>query len=455
MLTFDPVLLSRIQFALTLSFHILFPSLTIGLSIYIVIWELAWLKTKNVVYLELCRFWSKIFALGFGLGVVSGIVLSYEFGTNFSRFSEMTGNVLGPLMSYEVLTAFFLEAGFLGIMLFGWKRVTPLLHATATLIVAIGATLSAFWILSANSWMQTPAGFAQKDGIFYVTNWWQVIFNPSFPYRFLHMVIASYLAVTFLLAGVSAYHLYINKYVESAKKTFSLTMAIAFFLAPLQLLLGDLHGLNTVQYQPLKVAAIEARWETERGAPLTLIGVPDMQLEKNRYAVDIPKLGSLILRHQMDGEIVGLKSVPKEDRPYVPVVFYAFRIMVGIGIIFIFFAFIGQYLRYKEVLFTQKQFLKYCQWISPLGFIAILAGWFTTEVGRQPWAVYGLLRTKDVASILKPEIILTSLSAFIILYLILISLFLFYFIRLIKNGPEQINFSDQSHRLTSWFEDKK
>ena len=455
MLDLDPIILSRVQFAYTLSFHILFPSLTIGLSIYLVIWEVLWLRTRKVVYLELCRFWSKIFALGFSLGVVSGIVLSYEFGTNFGRFSEAVGNVLGPLMSYEVLTAFFLEAGFLGIMLFGWKKVSEKTHLVATIIVALGATLSAFWILSANSWMQTPAGYRIENKIFFVTNWWQVIFNPSFPYRLFHMIFASYLAVTFLLAGVAARHLYKKQNTESAKIVFSLTLALAIFLAPFQIFLGDLHGLNTFKYQPLKISALEGRWENEHGAPLTLFAFPNTLQEKNDFAINIPKLGSLILTHHWEGEIRGLKTVAKEDRPFVPLVFYSFRIMVGIGFLFAGIAFFSLYLRYKKRLYNNKFFLILCQLTAPFGFIAILAGWFTTEAGRQPWVVYGLLRTKDAASVLPMSLVATTLISFVILYLTLFSIFIFYFLMIIKKGPEKISYTNTPDRLTGWFEEKK
>jgi cytochrome bd ubiquinol oxidase subunit I len=454
MLELDPILLSRIQFAFTLSFHILFPALTIGLSIYLAIWEMMWLKTRKPVYVMLCKFWSKIFALGFGLGIVSGIVLSYEFGTNFSRFSQITGNVLGPLMSYEVLTAFFLEAGFLGIMLFGWNRVSEKVHMIATITVAIGATFSAFWILSANSWMHTPSGYRLENGIFYVTNWWKVVFNPSFPYRFLHMIIASYLAVTILLAGIAAAYLYSQKHLDSAKAIFSLTLAVSLVLAPLQILLGDLHGLNTLKHQPIKVAAMEGHWETLRSAPLILFAVPDIKTEQNLYAISMPKLGSLILRHDLNGEVLGLKTVAKKDRPYVPVVFYSFRIMVAIGFIFLLTALTGLYLRLRHSLYDNKYFLIHCLAISPLGFIAILAGWFTTEVGRQPWIVYGLLRTQDAVSLIDKSSLILSLSGFILLYSSLLAVFLFYFIRLIKKGPEAVTTQDKPDKFSPWLEEK-
>lgn len=450
---FDPIILSRIQFAFTLSFHILFPTLTIGLALYLLGWEIAWLRTRNEIYYYLARFFGKIFALAFGMGVVSGIVLSYEFGTNFSKFSELAGNVVGPLMSYEVLSAFFLEAGFLGIMLFGWNRVSSRIHLFATLMVTIGTLLSAFWILSANSWMQTPAGYRLENGVFYVDNWLHVIFNPSFPYRFSHMVVASFLTTSFFLAGCAAWYLLKRRYQAAAKSVFSTTMAAVLILAPLQLLLGDLHGLNTLHYQPIKISAMEGRWETMQSAPLTLFALPSMKHETNDYAIDIPKLGSLILTHHINGEVIGLKTVDRQDRPYVPILFYAFRIMVGIGLLFIFTAFFGQYLRWRKKLYEKKWFLKWCTYIAPLGFVAVIAGWFTTETGRQPWVVYGLLRTKDAASILPASSVLTSLSAFVLLYGTLLTTFIFYLTYLLRKGPQPISLTHEApDNLTAWIE---
>ncbi|MCK9992841.1 MAG: cytochrome bd ubiquinol oxidase subunit I [Alphaproteobacteria bacterium] len=428
------IILSRIQFALTLAFHILFPTLTIGLAGYITIWEIKWLRTHNGVYFQLCRFWTKVFALAFGMGVVSGIVLSYEFGANFSKFSELTGNILGPLMSYEVLTAFFLEAGFLGIMLFGWNRVSEKTHLFATLMVAAGTVISAFWIISANSWMHTPAGYRLENGTFYVGNWWDIIFNPSFPYRLAHMITASYLTTSFAVAGISAWYLLKDRQRDIARASFSLAMGMALVLAPLQLVIGDFHGLNTLKYQPLKIAALEGRWETERGAPLTLFAVPDMKAETNYFPVEVPRLGSLILTHAWDGEITGLKSAPREDRPYVPLVFFTFRLMVGIGLWMILIGALGQFTRMRGKLFTARWLHYASLYSTPLGFMAVVAGWFTTEAGRQPWVVYGLLRTRDAASVIAPHEVLTTLIAFAALYSVLLAAFIFYLVRLVKQG---------------------
>lgn len=448
------IILSRIQFGLTLAFHILFPTLTIGLAGYITIWEVKWLRTRNGAYYQLCRFWVKIFALAFGMGVVSGIVLSYEFGTNFSKFSELTGNILGPLMSYEVLTAFFLEAGFLGIMLFGWKRVSEKTHLFATVMVAIGTMISAFWIISANSWMHTPAGYRLENAVFFAANWLEIIFNPSFPYRLAHMVTASYLTTSFVIAGISAWYLLNGRQLDMAKPAFSLAMGIALVLAPLQLAIGDFHGLNTLKHQPLKIAALEGRWETERGAPLTLFGVPDMKAEANHYALEVPKLGSLILTHEWEGEIIGLKSVPKEDRPYVPLVFFTFRLMVAIGLWMITLAALGQFARMRGKLYTANWLHRACLYSTPLGFIAVVAGWFTTEAGRQPWVVYGLLRTKDAASRLPPHEVMTTLLAFAVLYSVLLVVFISYLVRMIKKGMDEAPLTNTPGKLTAWVEEK-
>lgn len=431
------VILSRIQFALTLAFHILFPAFTIGLAGYLAIWEIKWLRTGDRAYLQLCHFWGKIFALAFGIGVVSGIVLSYEFGTNFSRFSEITGNVLGPLMGYEVLTAFFLEAGFLGIMLFGWNRVSGTIHLFSTIMVAVGTLMSAFWVIAANSWMHTPAGYRLEKGIFYTVNWFDVVFNPSFPYRLAHMVAGSYLTASFMIAGISAWYLLKNRHMEIAKPAFSLAMGMAFILAPLQIFLGDIHGLNTLERQPVKIAAMEGRWDSERGAPLTLFALPDIKEETNHFALEVPHLGSLILTHEWNGEITGLKSVPKSDRPYVPLIFFTFRIMVGIGLWLLLLAVYAQFLRMSGRIFTTSLLHLCCLYSAPLGFIAIVAGWFTTEVGRQPWVVYGLLRTKDAASILPPSEVLATLVSFVLLYILLLSLFIHYLVRMVKHGPQE------------------
>ena len=437
----DAAILSRLQFAFTVSFHIIFPSITIGLATLIAIWEGLWLKTRNPVYLQLAKFWIKPFAITFGMGVVSGIVLSYEFGTNFSEFSRITGAVLGPLMAYEVLTAFFLEAGFLGIMLFGWQRVGAKLHFVATVVVAIGTWLSAFWIIAANSWMHTPAGHKIVDGVFEVASWWQVIFNPSMPYRFSHMLLAALISAIFVVLATSAWQLrHQREHQQMARKALSMTLWLALILTPLQAYVGDLHGLNVKQHQPVKLAAMEGIWPArEAGAPLLLFALPDQAAEKNHFALGIPNLASLILTHDSNGELMGLKAVPPADRPNVAVVFFSFRIMVGIGVLLIIIALVGNYLRLRGRLYQSKRFLTLCSYLAPSGVLAVLAGWYVVEVGRQPWLVQGLIRTKDVVTPLPPERVLFSLSLFIITYSLLFAVYLYFMRKLIRKGPPPLS----------------
>jgi cytochrome d ubiquinol oxidase subunit I len=432
----DPVLLARIQFAFVVSFHILFPAFTIGLASYIAVLETLALWTKRDVYTRLSQFWTKIFAVSFAMGVVSGIVMAYQFGSNWSRFADTTAAVIGPLMGYEVLTAFFLEATFLGILLFGRQRVRPELHLLAAWMVALGTLTSAFWILSANSWMHTPAGYALQNGRFVVTEWWQAIFNPSFPYRFVHMVTAAYLTTAFVVIGVSAWYLRQRRFTDSARTALNMGLGLIALLAPLQLVFGDLHGLNTLEHQPAKIAAIEGHWETGRGLPLVLFALPDEAAERNRFALEIPKVGSLILTHQWDGEIRGLKAWLPQDRPPVVVVFFAFRLMVALGLLMILVGLVSLYLRLRRRLFDSEPFLRLCNACLPIGFLALLAGWFTTEVGRQPWTVYGLMRTADSTS---PAIagvhVLASLLVYIVVYTVIFGAGIYYLYRIVQAGP--------------------
>jgi cytochrome d ubiquinol oxidase subunit I len=433
----DPLLLSRIQFAFTISFHILFPSFTIGLAAWLVVLEALWLKTGKDIYLRIAQHWAKIFAVSFGMGVVSGVVLSYEFGTNWSELSRRGGNVIGPLMSYEVLTAFFLEAGFLGIMLFGWKRVPKPVHFFASCMVALGTVISAFWILSANSWMQTPAGYTvDAGGVLHVSDWRQAIFNPSFPYRFAHMVAAAYLTTAFMVAGIGAWYILRKRNVPHGRIMLGMGLSLLVWLAPAQLVIGDLHGLNTLKYQPAKIAALEAHWDTGKNVPLILFAFPDPKAETNHYEIAIPALGSLILTHEWDGEIKGLKSFPPEDRPNPIIPFFAFRIMVGIGMIMIAVGIVGSILWWTGRLFTSRWFLHLLTWVSPLGFLAVLAGWFTAEVGRQPWTVTGVLRTADAVSPVPGGSVLTSIILFVLVYGIVFGAGLYYIIQLVRRGPE-------------------
>ncbi|MGQ9365364.1 cytochrome ubiquinol oxidase subunit I [Azospirillum sp. ST 5-10] len=432
----DVLFLSRLQFAFTIGFHILFPTLTIGLGLFLVVLEGDWLRRGDPGAYRLLRFWNAVFALAFGVGVVSGLVLSYQLGTNWGRFSAFTGNLLGPIISYEVLTAFFLEAGFLGIMLFGWQRVGARVHYFATCMVALGTIISAFWILSGNSWMQTPAGFDIVDGRVVATDWWAAVFNPSFPYRFAHMVTASLLATAFLVAGVSAWYLIEGLHEAFARRAFSLALWMALVAAPAQLVIGDLHGLNTLEHQPMKIAAMEAIWETGPGVPFLLFAWPDEAAARNAFEIGIPRVGSLILTHSLDGVLHGLKDVPPEDRPPVTVVFWSFRLMVGIGLLFIAMALAGLYLRWTGRLYDSRWFQRLAIATSPLGFVAVLAGWVTTEVGRQPWVVYGLQRTAEGVSELPVASVAWTFALFILAYTVLFVAFLVFFLRMVRSGPD-------------------
>ena len=433
----DATLLARLQFAFTLSFHIIFPAYTIGLASWLAVLEWRWFRTGNAVYADIYRMWVKIFAVTFGMGVVSGVVMSFQFGTNWSVFADKGGNVLGPLLGYEVLTAFFLEASFLGVMLFGWNRVSPKMHFAATVIVAVGTLISAFWILSANSWMQTPTGFrAGEDGLLYPTNWIEVIFNPSFPYRFAHMVTAAYLTTAFVVAGIGAFYLWRQRHVKHARVMLGMAMIMAIFVAPMQLVLGDLHGLNTLEHQPAKVSAMEGLWDTQRGAPLMLFGWPDEEEEATKYGLEIPKLSSLILTHHLDGEVKGLKEWPKDERPPVAWVFWSFRIMVGLGLLMIATGLTGLVLHIKKRLFDTWWFQYWCMALTPAGFIAVLAGWFVTEIGRQPYIVYGVLRTGEAASPVLGTPIAISLFAFIMTYVFVFGAGSYYILTLIGKGPD-------------------
>jgi cytochrome d ubiquinol oxidase subunit I len=435
--TIDPVLLARIQFAFTVSFHIIFPSFTIGLASWLAVLEWRWLKTGNTVYKEVYRMWIKIFAVSFGMGVVSGVVMSFQFGTNWSVFSDRAGNILGPLLGYEVLTAFFLEASFLGVMLFGWNRVSPKMHFAATVIVALGTLISAFWILSANSWMHTPQGYrVGVDGLLYPTDWLKIIFNPSFPYRLLHMVTASYLTTAFVVGGIGAYYLWCDRHVKHARIMLGMAMIMAIFVAPLQAVMGDFHGLNTLEHQPAKVSAMEGIWETKRGAPLKLFGWPDQEEEKTKYALEIPKLSSLILTHDLNGEVKGLKEWPKDERPPVAWVFWTFRIMVGMGVLMIFTGVTAAVLFLRKQLFSKRWFQLWCMAMTPTGFVAVLAGWFVTEIGRQPYIIHGVMRTAEAVSPVMGSQIALSLLAFSFSYVFVFGAGSYYIIRLIAKGQE-------------------
>ncbi|ENU5815529.1 cytochrome ubiquinol oxidase subunit I [Vibrio fluvialis] len=432
--------LARIQFAFTVSFHIIFPAITIGLASFLAVLEWRWMKTGNPVYKNLYHFWCKIFAVNFGMGVLSGLVMSYEFGTNWARFSDFAGSVTGPLLTYEVLTAFFLEAGFLGVMLFGWHKVSRRMHFFATVMVAIGTLISTFWILSSNSWMQTPQGIEIVDGRVVPVDWFKIVFNPSFPYRLAHMALAAFLSTAFFVAASAAWHLLRGRKSAEVKKMFSMALWMILLVAPLQAVVGDAHGLNTLEHQPAKIAAIEGHWENKPGeaTPLILFGIPDMDAEKTRFSLEVPYLGSLILTHSLEKQIPALKSFAKEDRPNSTIVFWSFRVMAGLGMLMILSALTALWLRRKGKLYDTKLFHRFVLLMGPSGLIALLAGWFTTEIGRQPWVVYGMMRTRDAASnhdVLQMSI---TLALFVIIYFSVFTVGITYMMRLVGKGPTAV-----------------
>lgn len=434
---FDALFLARAQFAFTVGFHIVLPAFTIGLSSFLAVLEALWLATGEPRYMDIFRYWLKIFAVVFAMGVVSGLPMSYQFGTNWSAFADRTGPVLGPLLGYEVLTAFFLEAGFLGVMLFGMNRVGRGLHFLATCLVAFGTVLSAFWILSANSWMQTPAGYALgPDGRFLARDWMEIIFNPSFPYRFVHMVLASYLSVSFVVGAVAAFHLLRHRAGPAARTMFSMAMWMAVIVAPVQILAGDAHGLNTLAHQPAKVAAMEGHFDASiTGAPLILFGMPDMAQERTKWAVELPHVGALILTHDWNGVLHGLKYWPKADRPDAPVVFWAFRLMVGLGLLMAAIGLAGLVQRARGRLYSTRWLHWAVLLMAPSGFLAVLAGWTVTEVGRQPWTVYGLMRTADSVSPIGLPGVAASFAGFAIVYFIVFGAGLLFVLRLMARPP--------------------
>ncbi|MAR71274.1 MULTISPECIES: cytochrome ubiquinol oxidase subunit I [Halomonas] len=431
----DPVLLSRIQFAFVVSFHAIFPVFTIGLASYVAVLHGLFYKTGNPAWDRLAAFWVKVFAVVFGMGVVSGIVMAFQFGTNWSNFSQATSNFLGPMLSYEVVTAFFLEAGFLGVLLFGRGKVAEGVHLFAAIMVAVGTFISAFWILSTNSWMQTPAGVEMIDGHFSVTSWGEAMFNASFPYRFAHMALASFLTGGFVVAGVSAWYLLIGRDVEANRKALSMCMWLLLVLAPVQAVVGDAHGLNTLEHQPTKVAAMEANWETQSGVPLLLFAWPDKEAQENHFEIGIPRLASLILTHDLDGEVPGLKEVPVEEQPPVWFVFWSFRAMVGMGMLMIAVAFTGLWLRRGGRLYKSRPFLQTLRLMSVAPFIAVLGGWFVTEAGRAPWLVYGMMtQAEGVTPSLSGWMVLATLIGYVLVYAVVFLTGGYYLTRVVRQG---------------------
>lgn len=433
----DPVFLSRLQWGWVIAWHILLPAFTVGLASYIAVLEGLYFFTRRELWFRISGFWTKIFAVSFGMGVVSGIIMPFQFGTNWSRFTDATADVLSPLMAYEGLMAFFLEASFLGVLLFGRRLVPSWAHFFAALMVAFGTLLSSFWILATNSWMQTPRGYKIVAGRFEPVDWFAIIFNPSFPYRLLHNVTAFYITTAFVVMGVGAWLLRRARAPEDARMMIRMALDLLIILVPLQMFLGDQHGLNTLEHQPAKLAAIEGRYETVNPVPLTLFGIPDDKNAVMHYAIDIPNLGSLVLTHSWNGAIKGLKEWPIDQRPPVALPFFAFRIMVGIALIMLFVVSAGQILRLRQRLWDSVWFLRLCQWVAPLGFIAVVAGWVTTEVGRQPWTVYGLIRTADsVSPSLTGTDVALSLALYIVVYLIMFPTGVGFIIGLVRRGPE-------------------
>lgn len=426
--------LARMQFAFTVSFHIIFPAFSIGVASYLAVLNGLWLRTRDQIYLTLFNYWKKIFAVAFGMGVVSGIVMSYQFGTNWAIFADKTGPILGPLMAYEVLSAFFLEAGFLGIMLFGRKRVGDKLHMFATAMVAFGTLMSATWILSVNSWMQTPVGYGINEvGQFVPEDWWQIVFNPSFPYRLVHMVLAAYLTTALVVGGVGGLHLLRDRADAAARRMFSMAMWMLILVAPLQIAAGDFHGINTLEHQPAKVMAMEGHYESHPdGAPLILFGIPNPEEKRIDYAIQIPKLSSLILKHDLNAPLDGLDTIADEDEPPVTIVFWSFRVMVALGFAMLGLGAWSLLRRVRGRLYQDRWLHRAAIVMGPMGFVAVLAGWITTEVGRQPFTVYGLLRTSDSLAPVAAPAVAASLLAFIMVYFFIFGAGTFYLLRMMN-----------------------
>jgi len=442
----DPLLLSRIQFAFVVSFHAIFPVFTIGLATYIALLEGIAYRTRDPHWARLSQFWIKVFAVVFGMGVVSGLVMAFQFGTNWSEFSYRSSNFLGPILAYEVVTAFFLEAAFLGVLLFGRNKVPPGVHLFAAVMVAVGTFISSFWILSANSWMQTPAGFELRDGMVHVTSWLEAIFNPSFPYRFLHMAVASLLTGGFVVAGISAWYLLRGHATRANGRALKMTLIMLAVAAPAQLVIGDFHGLNTLEHQPAKVAAMEGAWETRAGLPLLLFAIPDEDTETNRFEVGIPKLASMILTHEWDGEVQGLKEWPAAERPPVGIVFWSFRVMVAIGTVMIAVALWGAWLLYRRRLADSRNYLRLLTLMIPLPFLAVLAGWFVTEIGRQPYVLYGVITVQEgLTPSLTGGMALFSLVGYMLVYAVVFTAGIYYLTRIVRAGlPESLDEPDHA-----------
>jgi cytochrome bd ubiquinol oxidase subunit I len=437
----DPLFLSRLQFAFTIGFHILFPTLTIGLGLFLVVVEALWLFTGEELYYRMYRFWVRIFAINFGVGAVTGVVMEFQFGTNWARFVVAAANVFSPFLYFEVLTAFFLEAGFLGIMLFGWKRVRPAIHFIATCLVAGGAIISAGWIIAANSWMQTPAGFHMADGKFMVADFVTATFTPSFIIRLAHMLMACFETSVFAIAGISAYFLLKGAHTQFYSRSMAIALLMAALFAPLQVYIGDTSGREVFHHQPAKLAAIEGHWETNKqgGAPLSLMGLPDMKEEKTLFEIEIPDGLSLLLTHTRNGRVTGLKEFPRQDRPNSTVVYWTFRLMAGVGFLFLFVMLWAGILWWSARSFRSRLFLWTLVVLQPLGWLAVEMGWITAEVGRQPWLVYNIVRTSEGTSPIPAGNVLWSLGLFAIIFLSIGGSYLYYVFKVLGNGPDMVS----------------
>lgn len=444
----DPLFLSRLQFAFVVCFHAIFPVFTIGLASFIAFLETMAFRTGDLVWVRLSKFWTQIFAVVFGMGVVSGIVMAFQFGTNWSNFSYAASNFLGPVLSYEVITAFFLEAAFLGVLLFGRDKVPPGVHLLAACMVALGTFISSFWILSANSWMQTPVGTELRDGMIHVVSWSQALFSPSFIYRFMHMALASFLTGAFVVAGVSAWYLLRKREVEVNRKALSVSLWMILLIAPTQAVVGDFHGLNTLQHQPIKVAAMEGNWERGTGVPLLLFAWPDKEAQTNHFEIGIPKLASFILTHDWNGELPGITDVPYEKQPPVWLVFWAFRVMVGIGLVMIAFGLTGLVLRRGGRYWQAPWFLNGLRWMSFTPFLAVLAGWVVTEAGRAPWLIYGVMtHAQGLTPSLTGGMALFTLIGYIVVYAMVFSAGLYYLFRVLQAGLEEDLSAEDTHEV--------
>jgi cytochrome d ubiquinol oxidase subunit I len=429
--------LSRLQFAFVVSFHAIFPVFSIGIASFVALLEALFYKTQNPVYARLSEFWTKVFAIAFGMGVVSGIVMSFQFGTNWSNFSYATANFLGPVLSYEVITAFFLEAAFLGVLLFGREKVPSGVHLFAAIMVAVGTFISSFWILAANSWLHTPAGVEVVDGVFHVRDWVAAIFNPSFPYRFAHMGIASFLTGAFVVAGVSSWFLIRGRDVLAHRKALSMCLWLILFLAPSQVLMGDFHGLNTLEYQPAKIAAMEGNWETSSNVPLLLFALPSNETQSNSFELGVPNMASIILKHKPEGIVPGLNETPAHEQPPVAAVFWSFRVMVGLGMLMVLAGIVGLLYRFTKRLYTPGLFHRFLVAMIPAPFIAVVAGWFVTEMGRSPWLVYGMMtQAEGITPSLTPGLALASLIGFGVVYGIVYASGLVYIIKTVRKGTD-------------------